>query len=573
MDFLDVCDAENWGDSSDAKDLHAKLFSPRNGTAVASPKSNKSNATRKKQTTVGEEQTGSKKAKNTKNQGSGNWQHGSKDEREASRLSEQSENAGTSPKNAKVKKKKKRQVDDSESRAPPKKQKVVQSMDDSITGEERDREHLQEPSKSEPLAEDQNVKMSKKKMRKRKPRNNKFKTAEFGYVAPQSKAVRSDTELKTPSQSLTGKFNPQNSELEGKADKNSEKPARKTSKKAKHKNAILPIEELNARTPSKHKVKISSEGEQLPTKNKGKKKLSTNFGKPADVGNEVEKQRTKPANKSQNVMSRINSVTPAKTEVTATGSTTACQREENSKMTDDQDEDSVSESDEPLLDPSARQALRSKMEAQLQSAHFRYLNEQLYKTTGSQAQRLMEQDREAFNIYHQGFSQQVRKWPVNPLDKFIEDLKSRPASLVVGDFGCGEARIAQSVHQTVHSFDLCALNEYVQVCNMEKVPVKSNSLDVAIFCLSLMGTNWISYLKEANRVLKMKGKLKIAEVASRFASVAEFLKILKQLGFKKESKDYSNKMFLMFSFIKEAPPKTVASEKGEVLRPCLYKRR
>ncbi len=33
-------------------------------------------------------------------------------------------------------------------------------------------------------------------------------------------------------------------------------------------------------------------------------------------------------------------------------------------------------------------------------------------------------------------------------------------------------------------------------------PLHDSSVDVAVFCLSLMGTNLKDYLKEANRVLK-----------------------------------------------------------------------
>jgi ribosomal RNA-processing protein 8 len=35
-----------------------------------------------------------------------------------------------------------------------------------------------------------------------------------------------------------------------------------------------------------------------------------------------------------------------------------------------------------------------------------------------------------------------------------------------------------------------------------QTPLEPSSADVAIFCLSLMGTNYASYLEEANRVLK-----------------------------------------------------------------------
>ena len=45
----------------------------------------------------------------------------------------------------------------------------------------------------------------------------------------------------------------------------------------------------------------------------------------------------------------------------------------------------------------------------------------------------------------------------------------RPTSDVVADFGCGEAVIAQSVMNKVHSFDLVAKNKFVTACNMAKV--------------------------------------------------------------------------------------------------------
>jgi len=43
------------------------------------------------------------------------------------------------------------------------------------------------------------------------------------------------------------------------------------------------------------------------------------------------------------------------------------------------------------------------------------------------------------------------------------------SSAVIGDFGCGDAKIARSIPNKVHSFDLVALNKHVTVCNIEKV--------------------------------------------------------------------------------------------------------
>lgn len=74
---------------------------------------------------------------------------------------------------------------------------------------------------------------------------------------------------------------------------------------------------------------------------------------------------------------------------------------------------------------------------------------------------------------------------------------------MIADFGCGDARLASSLPNTVHSFDLVALNDKVTACDMAHTPLKDSSIDVAVFCLSLMGTNLNDYLLEANRVLKV----------------------------------------------------------------------
>ena len=91
---------------------------------------------------------------------------------------------------------------------------------------------------------------------------------------------------------------------------------------------------------------------------------------------------------------------------------------------------------------------------------------------------------------------------------FIEYLKGCQRPIVVGDFGCGEAAIAMSFEDDpdvrVHSFDLQAPNEHVTVADIANVPLANGVLDIAIFSLSLMGTNWVDFLVEAHRTLKMK---------------------------------------------------------------------
>ncbi|XP_069496572.1 ribosomal RNA-processing protein 8 [Ambystoma mexicanum] len=225
----------------------------------------------------------------------------------------------------------------------------------------------------------------------------------------------------------------------------------------------------------------------------------------------------------------------------------------------------------PSIDRSA--TLRMKMEERLKSARFRYINQQLYTSSSNDAQVLFQKDPEAFDIYHHGYRSQVERWPENPVDVIIKYLRNRPASLVVADFGCGDCKIARSVRNTVHSFDLVALNEHVTVCDMAKVPLPDGSVDIAVFCLALMGTNLRDFFAEANRILKQGGVLKLAEVASRFEDVRLFLSALANMGFKNTSKDTENSFFYTFEFTKTGPPKSKGKLPGLELKPCLYKKR
>ncbi|XP_016072766.1 PREDICTED: ribosomal RNA-processing protein 8 [Miniopterus natalensis] len=220
-------------------------------------------------------------------------------------------------------------------------------------------------------------------------------------------------------------------------------------------------------------------------------------------------------------------------------------------------------------------ALRARMAQRLDGARFRYLNEQLYSGPSSAAQRLFQEDPEAFLLYHRGFQSQVKKWPLQPVDRIARDLRQRPASLVVADFGCGDCRLASSIRNPVHCFDLASLDPRVTVCDMAQVPLEDASVDVAVFCLSLMGTNIRDFLEEANRVLKPGGLLKVAEVSSRFEDVRTFLGAVTKLGFKIIFKDLTNSHFFLFDFEKTGPPRVgpKAQLSGLKLQPCLYKRR
>lgn len=178
--------------------------------------------------------------------------------------------------------------------------------------------------------------------------------------------------------------------------------------------------------------------------------------------------------------------------------------------------------------------MQERLKARLQSADFRILNETLYTRTGAEAKALLDEQPHLFRTYHSGYARQVRRWPRNPLDDVISYLRTRSGTLSVADLGCGEGRLRRDVKQKVYSFDLVAHDEGIIACDISNVPLGDSSVDVAVFCLSLMGTDYGQFLVEARRVLVSNGLLLIAEVASRFANhdPGHFIRGVQALGFR-----------------------------------------
>ena len=198
----------------------------------------------------------------------------------------------------------------------------------------------------------------------------------------------------------------------------------------------------------------------------------------------------------------------------------------------------------PPTAPSNLTPLQLKMRNKLTSARFRHLNQTLYTSPSSTALSLFSTSPDLFSDYHAGFTQQVQSsWPTNPVDTFISSIRTRghlaqpslssapplprrkTLSCTVADLGCGDAPLARTLipsskklHLTIHSYDLFSPNKHVTVADIAHLPLRDGEADIAIFCLSLMGTNWIDFIEEAWRILRGdgKGELWVAEVKSRF---------------------------------------------------------
>ncbi|XP_078433535.1 S-adenosyl-L-methionine-dependent methyltransferases superfamily protein [Wolffia australiana] len=230
---------------------------------------------------------------------------------------------------------------------------------------------------------------------------------------------------------------------------------------------------------------------------------------------------------------------------------------------------------------SGTSAFLDRMRARLSGGHFRMLNEKLYTCRGSEAFEFFKENPALFDAYHAGYGQQMARWPIQPVNVIIKWLQSHSPGFVVADFGCGNASLAKSVKNKVFSIDLVSADPSVIACDMAHTPLDSLSVDVSVFCLSLMGVNFSSYLVEASRVLRTGGWLLIAEVRSRFdpatggADPEKFCHAVQKLGFSLTSKDVSNKMFVIFYFRKkkEITEDAARSIVWPDLKPCLYKRR
>ncbi|GMR49570.1 hypothetical protein PMAYCL1PPCAC_33353, partial [Pristionchus mayeri] len=205
---------------------------------------------------------------------------------------------------------------------------------------------------------------------------------------------------------------------------------------------------------------------------------------------------------------------------------------------------------------------------------FRFINEQLYTVKSAEAVELFKKDPDSFWAYHEGFAQQTKKWPNHPLRLIIQWLLSKDSGKVVFDLGCGEAKIAEAVgkRHDVRSFDLVAVNERITACDMAHLPEKDGVADIVIFCLSLMGTNLLDFIKEARRVLKTGGILKIAEVTSRFVNPKMFMDAVCKLGFQVHEKKAVTDYFIIMQFAKIDKVENKRPY-GLVLKPCLYKKR
>nr|POF09077.1 pentatricopeptide repeat-containing protein [Quercus suber] len=72
--------------------------------------------------------------------------------------------------------------------------------------------------------------------------------------------------------------------------------------------------------------------------------------------------------------------------------------------------------------------------------------------------------------YHTRYQEQMSHWPEQAVNIIMKWLTGRNSSLVVADFGSGDARLAKNVKNKVFSLDLVTNDPSVIVCDMSNTP-------------------------------------------------------------------------------------------------------
>lgn len=179
----------------------------------------------------------------------------------------------------------------------------------------------------------------------------------------------------------------------------------------------------------------------------------------------------------------------------------------------------------PLPDIEEREALRRYGE-------FSQLNSRFNITHSSKTHQRLQEEPTEWYLYHTLYRQHREKWNEIPVERIAGELRQCSEAWIIGDFGCGEAYLATQYPGRVISFDHVAVSDAVIACDMSNTGYKPQSLDVAVFSLSLMGANYTDYLKEAHRMLKHRGILMIAEPTSRWVEKIDVLKqAIREAGF------------------------------------------
>lgn len=154
--------------------------------------------------------------------------------------------------------------------------------------------------------------------------------------------------------------------------------------------------------------------------------------------------------------------------------------------------------------------------------------------------------------YHRARRDSMQTWNEIPYEYIASKIKNK--NRIVADFGCGENLMRTFIpNNKVYSFDHIAIDNTVIACDMSHTPLEDESIDIAVFSLSLWGSNYEDYFKEAYRLLSYDGLMYIAEPTKSYDEIkrGELLMILRRNGFTQVGDIESRGKFFYITVIKK----------------------
>jgi hypothetical protein len=177
-----------------------------------------------------------------------------------------------------------------------------------------------------------------------------------------------------------------------------------------------------------------------------------------------------------------------------------------------------------------------------QLSDFSEFNRKIDSSKSSTTFKKWKKDPTEFKLYHNRYSEERKTWTVIPFKVMIKRIKQMSDRYMIGDFGCGEAFLYKEFGNRVKSFDLVTVGPEVTSADISDVSVKTlgkdkgiedGGLDVIVFSLSLMHTNWADYIKEAHRCLA-NGQLMLIAVTTESLKrprLSKLTEVIEKTGF------------------------------------------
>jgi predicted nucleotidyltransferase len=162
---------------------------------------------------------------------------------------------------------------------------------------------------------------------------------------------------------------------------------------------------------------------------------------------------------------------------------------------------------------------------------FRELHRAWSAAPSAETHQRLAEDPGEWQLYQSLYRRARRSFSEQPREVIARELRAHP-EWTVGDFGCGDALLAESLPNQVVSMDHLGTDPSIVVCDIAETPLCDGVLDAAVFALSLVGANWPEYLREAHRTLRPGGRIYVAELEDRWEGGLEpLLSALREAGF------------------------------------------